>query len=52
MALNNASTAKPTVGYVSRRATVAVDERVKAILERREIALRQARLAAQRLNRP
>jgi 3-polyprenyl-4-hydroxybenzoate decarboxylase len=50
MALSNAVIEHPTtVGYVSRQATVAVDERVKDILVRREIALRQARLAAQRL---
>ena len=52
MALKNASTEHPTVGYVSRRATVAVDKRVKQILARREAELRQARLAAQRLKRP
>ena len=52
MALKNASADRPTtVGYVSRQATVAVDERVKDILARREIALRQARLAAQQLKR-
>jgi hypothetical protein len=52
MALKNASTEQPKVGYVSRRATVAVDERIKEILARREAELRQARLAAQRLKRP
>jgi hypothetical protein len=41
-----------TVGYVSREATVAVEQRVKEILARREVALRQARLAARRLDRP
>ena len=51
MARKDASTSVPTVGYVSRRATVAVDKRVKSILARRESELRQARLAAQRLKR-
>ena len=52
MALKDTSTEHRTVGYVSRRATVAVDKRVKDILARRDAALRQARLAAQRLKRP
>jgi hypothetical protein len=52
MALKNMSPRRPrTVGHVSRKATVAVDERVKEILARREVALRQARLAAKHLTR-
>jgi hypothetical protein len=52
MALKNVSTEHPrTVGYVPRRAVVAVDERVKDILARRDVALRRARVAAQRLKR-
>jgi hypothetical protein len=41
-----------SVGYVSHDALVRVDARVKDILTRRDVALRQARLAAQRLRRP
>jgi hypothetical protein len=52
MALKEPSTEhSATVGYVSRQATVAVDQRVKQILARREAALRQARLAAKHLKR-
>ena len=53
MALKAAHSEHPrTVGHVSHEALVRVDERVKDILSRREAALRQARLAAQRLKRP
>jgi hypothetical protein len=41
----------PTVGHVPHDALVRVETRVKEILARREVALRQARLAAQRLKR-
>jgi hypothetical protein len=41
-----------TVTHVSHEALERVNERVKDILARREAALRQARLAAQRLKRP
>ena len=53
MALMAARSEHPrTVGHVSHEALVRVDERVKHILSRREAAVRQARLAAQRLTRP
>jgi hypothetical protein len=53
MALKNTSAERPeTVGHVSRKVTVAVDARVKDIRARREVALRQARLAARHLRRP
>jgi hypothetical protein len=52
MALKHESARRTTtVGHVSHEATVAVDQRVKEILARREVALRQARLAAKRLDR-
>jgi uncharacterized protein YaaN involved in tellurite resistance len=52
MALKNATAEHPkTVGHVSREASVAVHKRVKEILARREVALQQARRAAQHLKR-
>jgi hypothetical protein len=39
-----------TIGHVSRDAQVRVDQRVKTILDRREGAVRRARLAARRLS--
>jgi hypothetical protein len=52
MALKKAPPERPpTVGYVSREAIVAVDERVAEILARRVVALRRARHAAQHLKR-
>jgi hypothetical protein len=39
-----------TVGHVSHDAQLRVDERVKTILDRREGAVRRARLAARRLS--
>lgn len=41
-----------SVGNVSHDAQQRVDARVKDILTRRDAALRQARLAAQRFKRP
>ena len=39
-----------TVGHVSHDAQLRVDQRVKLILDRREGAVRRARLAARRLS--
>jgi hypothetical protein len=52
MALKNPGTEHAkTVGHVSRKAILAVDERIKDILARREVAVRRARVAARRLDK-
>jgi hypothetical protein len=53
MGLKAAGTTRPaTVDHVSHAAQARVDERVKQILTRREADVRQARLAARRIERP
>jgi hypothetical protein len=53
MALKSAGTKRPAVvDHISHAAQARVDGRVKQILARREAAVRQARLAARRLERP
>jgi len=53
MALKPASIKRPAVvDHISRAAQARVDGRVKQILTRRDAEVRQARLAARRIERP
>ena len=49
MALGQEKTVRPHTGQVPHDSLVRVDRRVKEIVARREVALQQARRAAERL---
>jgi hypothetical protein len=49
MALGQGKLVRPQTGQVPHDSLVRVDRRVKEILARREVALQQARRAAERL---
>jgi hypothetical protein len=53
MAVKAATTKRPAVvDHISHAAQTRIDGRVKQILTRREAAVRHARLAARRIERP